>query len=107
MLVGNTENIGIYIQRVLKKNDNFIPLLSQKTPIVPFKVKEICEWAICPASLLSFMIPIFQSKNLMEGIEDFFWVGSYIVLRFLQCLLQLVYNSFGYLDISTAQSGYQ
>ena len=37
-----SKNIGIYMQSVLRKKDDFIPLGSQKTPRVPFKVKLQC-----------------------------------------------------------------
>ena len=36
-------SIGIYMQSVLKKNDDFIPPGSQKTPRVPFKLKDIYD----------------------------------------------------------------
>ena len=39
MLERNTENIGISLQSIFRKIDDFIPLGSQKTPGVHFKVK--------------------------------------------------------------------
>ncbi len=38
-LVRTTQNIGIYIAERFEQIDDFIPLGSQKTPTVPFKVK--------------------------------------------------------------------
>ncbi len=57
--------IGIYMQSVLKKIDDFIPLGSQKTPRVPFKVNN----ALFKVWLLDYKGDNWCAKGSTENIS--------------------------------------